>query len=64
LAIVELSNVLAEVGPADARVALDVHAVAQGQDDLRERIDYVIKSFSFYFDVFSKTLTLRVQTRK
>ena len=34
LPVVQLSDVLAQVGPSDAGVALDVHVVTQGQDNL------------------------------
>ena len=34
LPVVQLADVLAQVGPSDAGVALDVHVVTQGQDNL------------------------------
>lgn len=34
LTVVELSDVLAEIGAADTGVTLDVHEVAERQDDL------------------------------
>lgn len=33
LAVIEFANVFADVGAADARVALDVHVVTEGHDD-------------------------------